>query len=123
MEFLNSFSYRIQRYQKIDHGIVIYDIPQDKEIEPVQIRIENSESENDWETVVHHQPTGSGTINDLDEIPQYKYNDQHHLVIINLQTTKMDIRYITKTTMEGTCAEKYISHRLNSIQVVGKFCA
>ena len=87
----------------------------------VQIKIENGESETDWETIVHHQPIDDEKSINPKDVPQYKCTDQHHLIITHLQTTTMDIRYITKTTLEGSGEVKYISHRLNSIQVVCKF--
>ena len=92
----------------------------------VQIKIENGDSESDWETIVHHQPIDDEKSISPKDVPQYQCTDQQHLVITNLPKTTMDIRYITKTTMEGYCEEKYISHRLSNIQVVGKkmcFCS
>ena len=89
----------------------------------VQIKlIDNSESGKSWETVAHQ--TESERNVESGSLPQYYCTDHHHLVMTNLEMTIMDIRCITKTTttttMEGLSEEKYISHQLNSLQVVGK---
>lgn len=87
----------------------------------VQIKIESLGKESVWENIENYQQINNETNIEQETIPQYQWTDHHHLVITNLQTIKMDIRCITKsTTMEGSSEQEFSSHRLNSFQAVGK---